>query len=134
PQPKRLAHTLSEAMAKRPADHLNTRRRVKRAHVEPAAVGTISRELRNRNDAALGKRRPQRDRIVAGRKQEAIAVRPGEVLRVIAQLMEIESGEKIGDTEPLADIALPLATRHGEHMPPELGRPNLEPGQIGRFR
>ena len=40
-------------------------------------------------------------------------------------------GEKIGNPEPLADIALALAARHDEHVPPEIGGATPERGEIG---
>ena len=68
---------------------------------------------------------------MAGRQEKTVAVGPGEILGVIAELVEIEGGEKIGNPEPLADIALALAARHDEHVPPEIGGATPERGEIG---
>ena len=43
---ERLADALAEAVAERAADHLDAGRRVERAHLEPAVVGAVGRELR----------------------------------------------------------------------------------------
>ena len=115
-QAERLPDALPQAMAERAADHLDAGRGVERRHLEPAVVGAVGGELVDRQDAGLGQRRPERDRIVAGRQQEAVAVGPVEVLRIVAQLVEVERGQRIGDAEALADIALPLAARHGQHV------------------
>jgi hypothetical protein len=34
---------------------------------------------------------------MAGRQKETVAVGPGEVLRIVTELVEIEGGEQIGD-------------------------------------
>ena len=78
---ERLADALAESVAERAADHLDAGRRIERAHVEPAVVGAVGRELRERDDPAFGERRPERDRVVPGREQEAVAIRPGEIRR-----------------------------------------------------
>ena len=46
---------------------------VERRHFEPALVAAVGVELVERDDAGLGERGPQRDRVMAGREQEAIA-------------------------------------------------------------
>ena len=112
---------LPEAVAERAADDLDARRRVERAHLQPAVVGAVGGELVDREDAAFGERRPERDRVVAGRQQEAVAVRPGEVLRIVAELVEVERGEQVGDAEPLADIALARAARHLQDVAAQIG-------------
>src|ERR1051325_8476846 len=40
--------------------------------------------------------------------------------RVIAHFVEIENGQDVGHSQPLADIPLPLPSHHVEHMPPQL--------------
>ena len=84
PQAERHADALTESMAERAAGHLYAGRGVERRHVEPAVVGPVGRELVQRDHAGFGKRRPERNRIVAGREQEAVALRPGKILRIIA--------------------------------------------------
>ena len=131
PQPERLADALAEAVAERAADHLDAGRGVERRHLQPAVVGAVGDELVDRDDAGLGQRRPQRDRIVSGRQQEAVALGPAEVVGVVAQLVEVERRQHVGDAEALADIALPLAARHGQHVAAKVRRLAFERADIG---
>ena len=80
PEAERLADALAEAVAERAADDLDARRRVERAHLEAAAVGAIGGQLRDGQDPGLGQRRPERDRVVPGREQEAVALRPVDIV------------------------------------------------------
>ena len=66
PEAERHADRLPEALAERAADDLDARRRVERAHLQATAVGTVSCELIERDDAAFRQHRPKRDRVVAG--------------------------------------------------------------------
>ena len=134
PEAERLADALAEAVAERAADDLDARRRVERAHREAAAVGAVGGELRDRQDPGLGQRRPERDRVVAGREQEAVALRPVEIVGVVAQLVEVERGEEVGDAEALADVALALPARHGQHVAAKVGGARIERREIGGRR
>ena len=131
PQAERHADALTESMAERAAGHLDAGRGVERRHVEPAVVGPVGCELVQRDHAGFGERRPERDRIMAGREQEAVALRPGKIGRVPAQFMEIEGSERVGDAEPLADIALPGSARHGEHVATHVRGMGAQRGEIG---
>ena len=68
---------------------------------------------------------------MAGGKQEAVALCPGHVAGIIAKFVEVKRCQRVGNAESLADIALPLPARHGEHVAPQVRGPALERTDIG---
>ena len=113
---ERHAHPLPQTMTERPADDLDARGRVERAHLKPAVVGAVCGQLVHRDDPALGQRRPERDRVMTRRQQKAIAILPGEVLRIVAKLVEVKRSEQVGYAKALSDVTLSRPARHLQNV------------------
>ena len=63
-------------------------------------------------------------------QQEAVAVPPLRILRIVPHFVEVENGQQVGDAEPLADVALTLSAGHGQHVPAEIGGAKGQRGEI----
>ena len=84
---------------------------------ELVSTNVIGGELIEGNDAGFREGCPQRDRIMTGRENEAVALWPLRVLRVVAQLMEIDRRERVRDAEALREVALADRARHAQQVP-----------------
>ena len=114
-KPERHPHGDGEPLAERSARHLHPRRVARHArHGQAAIVGAIGLELFLGEDARIDEGGVERDRVVAVRKEEAVAALPLRVVGAVAKRMAVGDGEDVGHAERLGDVALALHFTHAQ--------------------
>ncbi len=129
-QGKRDADSYRQPLAERAAGDFHARRVADHArHRQAAVVAAVSVELTLGEDAGLDQRCVVRDRVVAVRKQEAVATFPFRLVGLQLQRMAIGDGQHVGPAERLADVALALHLAHAQRVAADAVRALREFGE-----